>query len=197
MGLLDSVILLFAIVDAPGNLPIFIELTEEMDPPTRRKAYDLATVAGLAVVVLFSLVGRFVLSRVFQIAVSEFQIAGGVLLVAIGVRAMLGGERGSRANGQGLEVAAVPMACPLLVGPGAIVTTMLIVERSGLLHALAAAVIVFALVRVIFWLADPIRRLVGRLGLMILSRIMHIFIVAIGIHYVLAGIRTAFALAAP
>jgi multiple antibiotic resistance protein len=194
MGLLDSTILLFAIVDAPGNLPIFIELTADMAPTTRRKAYDIATVAGLAVLVVFSLVGRFVLTRVFQISVSEFQIAGGVLLVAVGVKSMLGTGRDARGAAEGLEVAAVPMACPLLVGPGAIVTTMLIVERSGVGHAMLAAGIVFALARVIFWLAEPLRRLIGRLGLMILSRIMHIFIVAIGVHFVLAGIRAAFKL---
>jgi len=176
MGLLDSIILLFAIVDAPGNLPIFIELTAEMDPRERRKTYDIATLAGLAVVIVFSLAGRLVLDRVFQISVSEFQIAGGVLLVVVGVRSMIGSDHSSPGLRRGLEVAAVPMACPLLVGPGAIVTTMLIVERNGLLHALLAAVIVFALVRVIFWLAEPIRRLVGPLVLMILSRIMHIFI---------------------
>jgi len=192
MGLLDSVLLLFAIVDAPGNLPVFIELTSAMDPSTRRRVHNIATVAGLGIIVGFSLAGRFVLSHVFQITVSEFQIAGGVLLVAVGVTSMLGRERTNGKPALGIEVAAVPIACPLLVGPGAIVTSMLIVERSGVVHALLAAVIVFVLVRLILALDEPIRRLVGRLGLMILSRIMHIFIVAIGVHFVLAGVRTAF-----
>jgi multiple antibiotic resistance protein len=104
------------------------------------------------------------------------------------------GGDGARKGSRGLEIAAVPMACPLLVGPGAIVTTMLIVERGGLGHALLAGAIVFALVRAIFWLAGPIARLVGNLGLLILSRLMRIFIVAIGIHFVVAGIRAVFQL---
>jgi len=192
MGLLDSIILLFAIVDAPGNLPIFIDLTAGMDAATRQKVYNVATLAGLAVLIIFALAGRFVLNSVFQISVAEFQIAGGVLLVAIGVRSMVVDERASPEVRQGIDIAAVPMACPLLVGPGAIVTAMLIVERSGLVHALIASAIVFALVRVIFWLAEPIRRLLGHLVLMILSRIMRIFIVAIGIHYIVLGLQIVF-----
>lgn len=195
MGLLDSILFLFAIVDAPGNLPIFIELTRDMSPAMRRRVYDVATVAGFVLIVVFSVAGRWVLAKVFQISVSEFQIAGGVLLVAVGVHAMVSeGSDGARKGSRGLEIAAVPMACPLLVGPGAIVTTMLIVERYGLPHALLAGAIVFALVRAIFWLAGPIARLVGNLGLLILSRLMRIFIVAIGIHFVVAGIRAVFQL---
>jgi len=192
LGLLDGVLLLFAIVDAPGNLPIFIELTSRMDRATRRKVYDVATLAGLAVVVVFSLVGKFVLDRVFHISVAEFQIAGGLLLIVVGVLSLTGRERHRPAEpGRGLEIAAVPMACPLLVGPGAIVTTMLLVEHGGHALAIGAAVIVFALVRVILWLDEPIRRLLGPLVLAIISRIMHIFIVAIGVHYCLGGLNSA------
>ena len=196
MGLLDSILFLFAIVDAPGNLPLFIEMTQDMAPPVRRRVYDVATIAGFFIIALFSVAGRWVLATVFQISVSEFQIAGGVLLVAVGIHAMVsgGGNAPSRAP-RGLEIAAVPMACPLLVGPGAITTAMLIVQRNGVAHALLAAAVVFALVRAIFWLAGPIARVIGPLGLLILSRIMRIFIVAIGVHFVVAGIRSVFKLA--
>ena len=196
MGLLDSIILLFAIVNPPGNLPFIIEMTGAMDPATRTRAHNPATLAGFSVLVVFALIGRFVLARVFQISVSEFQIAGGILLMAVGIHSMLGpGRQAAEASG-GIEVAVSPIAVPLLVGPGAIVTAMLIVERGGVGQALLASAVVFGLVRVFFWLAEPIRRVLGRFGLMILSRVMRIFIVAIGVHFVLMGIRTTFNLAA-
>lgn len=195
--LLDSVIFLFAIVDAPGNLPIFMDLMEGMERRLQRRVYDVATVAGFVIIVVFAVAGRFVLKGVFQIEVPEFQIAGGLLLAAVGIHAMVAArEPGTpERRSHGLEIAAVPMACPLLVGPGAIVTTMLIVERHGELHAMLAGAIVFALSRVIFWLDEPIRRVLGNLGLLIFSRIMRIFIVAIGVHFVIAGIRAAFQVA--
>ena len=194
--LLDSVIFLFAIVDAPGNLPVFLELTAGMDRRLQRRVYDVATIAGFVIIVVFAVAGRFVLKSVFQIEVPEFQIAGGLLLAAVGVHAMVAGRGESEPRRtHGLEIAAVPLACPLLVGPGAIVTTMLIVERHGEAHAMLAGAIVFALSRLIFWLDEPIRRVLGNLGLLILSRIMRIFIVAIGVHFIVAGIKAAFQLA--
>jgi len=197
--LLDSVIFLFAIVDAPGNLPIFVDLMEGMEPRLRRRVYDIATVAGFVIIVVFALAGRFVLKSVFQIEVAEFQVAGGLLLAAVGVHAMVASREPDAAEAQqrprGLEIAAVPIACPLLVGPGAIVTTMLIVERHGELHAMLAGAVVFALTRLIFWLDAPLRRLLGSFGLLILSRIMRIFIIAIGVHFIIAGVKTIFHLA--
>ncbi len=195
--LLDSVIFLFAIVDAPGNLPIFVDLMGGMEPRLRRRVYDVATAAGFVIIVVFALAGRFVLKSVFQIEVPEFQIAGGLLLAAVGIHAMVASREPDTAERRphGLEIAAVPMACPLLVGPGAIVTTMLIVERHGEGHALLAGAIVFALTRAIFWLDEPIRRLVGSFGLLILSRIMRIFIIAIGVHFIIAGVKAIFHLA--
>lgn len=197
--LLDSVIFLFAIVDAPGNLPIFVDLLEGMEPRLRRRVYDIATLAGFVVIVVFAVAGRFVLKKVFQIEVPEFQIAGGLLLAAVGIHAMVTSRdpeaAEARRQPRGLEIAAVPIACPLLVGPGAIVTTMLIVERHGEWHALVAGAIVFALTRVIFWLDEPIRRLLGSFGLLIASRIMRIFIIAIGVHFVIAGVKAIFHLA--
>ena len=195
--LLDSVIFLFAIVDAPGNLPIFVDLMEGMEPRLRRRVYDVATAAGFVIIVVFAVAGRLVLKSVFQIDVAEFQVAGGLLLAVVGVHAMVASREPDvvERRPRGLEIAAVPIACPLLVGPGAIVTTMLIVERHGELHALLAGAIVFALTRVIFWLDAPIRRLLGSFGLLILSRIMRIFIIAIGVHFIMAGVKVIFHLA--
>jgi multiple antibiotic resistance protein len=192
--LLDSVIFLFAIVDAPGNLPIFMDLMEGMEGRLRRRVYDVATAAGFVIIVVFAVAGRFVLKKVFQIEVAEFEVAGGLLLAAIGIHAMVAARQPGATDRRphGLEIAAVPIACPLLVGPGAIVTTMLIVERHGEPHALLAGAIVFALTRLIFWLDEPIRRALGNLGLLIFSRIMRIFIIAIGVHFIIAGVKTVF-----
>lgn len=184
--LLKAVIALFVIVDPIGNVPIFISLTENMRKDERKSAFHTATWVALALLLAFALAGQQVLN-VFGISLHSFMIAGGLLLLVLAINILLfGGWKEKVVSPK--SVGAVPIACPLLVGPGAITTTILILQTSGIVVTLIAVVIIFALIWVILRLIEPIYKVLGETGAAVIARIMAIFIAAIAVGFVINGI---------
>jgi multiple antibiotic resistance protein len=96
-----------------------------------------------------------------------------------------------------MEMGVVPMAIPLLVGPGAIVTAILVLDRDGWLIAITALVLTFILCFVIIRSSVVLARLMGRFGTLVVARILWIFIAAIGAHFLISGISEVFGIAVP
>ena len=198
---LEAVISLFAIVNPIGNLPIFVGLTPDVSDADRRKLLRLAGVVGLVIVAILGVAGRFLLSGVFHVSLDEFMFGGGVLLMVIGVRNIIASRSESPAPRPGspgetwrrrVQVAVSPIAIPLLVGPGSIATAMLVVNQHGAVFGLAACVVTFAMVILVMHYSQWIFRVIGEIGTLAIGRVMQIFIVAIGAHFVLQSIRTLF-----
>lgn len=186
--LLKAVIALFIIVDPIGNVPIFISLTENLSKDERKSAFYTATWVALALLLAFALAGQQVLN-VFGISLHSFMIAGGLLLLVLAINILLfGGWKEKEKVVSPKSVGAVPIACPLLVGPGAITTTILILQTSGIVVTLIAVVIIFALIWVILRLIEPIYKVLGETGAAVIARIMAIFIAAIAVGFVINGI---------
>lgn len=136
MGLFHSVVreylVLFAIVNAFGNLPILWELTRDMDRAAKARCYRTAAAVACAIVVAFALVGDWVLREAFQVDVNAFRIAGGILVFAVAARGVLQVPRTQpKAHELDEDVALFPMAFPFLAGPGTIVTTILLMQAEG------------------------------------------------------------------
>jgi len=186
-SLLKGVISLFIIVDPLGNIPIFISLTKEMDENQKRRTFHTATVVGLILLMAFALTGQHLLIF-FGISVYSFMVAGGILLLIISIRLLMAGgwEEGPTSPE---SVGAVPIACPLLVGPGAITTTILTLQEAGIVVTTFSVVIIFAIVWLILNFIDPIYRFLGRVGSLVISRVMALFIAAIAIQYIIGGIE--------
>jgi len=186
--LVKAVIALFVIVDPIGNVPIFISLTENMRKDERKSAFHTATWVALALLLAFALAGQQVLN-VFGISLHSFMIAGGLLLLVLAINILLfGGWKEKEKVVSPKSVGAVPIACPLLVGPGAITTTILILQTSGIVVTLIAVVIIFALIWGILRLIEPIYKVLGETGAAVIARIMAIFIAAIAVGFVIDGI---------
>lgn len=184
--LLKAVIALFVIVDPIGNVPIFISLTEYMSKDERKSAFHTATWVALALLLAFALAGQQVLN-VFGISLHSFMIAGGLLLLVLAINILLfGGWKEKLVSPK--SVGAVPIACPLLVGPGAITTTILILQTSGIAVTLIAVVIIFAVIWGILRLIEPIYKVLGETGAAVIARIMAIFIAAIAVGFVIDGV---------
>ncbi len=185
-NLAKAMLALFIIVDPFGDLPIFIALTEKMTQPERRRVFRSATFTGFALLVVFALLGQQILA-VFGISLYSFMIAGGILLLIIAIKLLIEGEWW---NPQGsLEsLSAVPIAVPLLVGPGAITATILNLQEFGIAITLVAVVIVFLIVWVVLRLVEPVNRFLGKSGSQIIARIMALFIAAIAVQYILTGV---------
>lgn len=191
---INAFLALFAILNPIGNIPIFAEFTDDLDSATRRKLFNIATATGFITLTLLTLTGKWVMSVVFQIDMSEFRIAGGLLLTILAMKYIIfpSRERVRERGASVLQLGVVPMAVPLLVGPGSIVTSILILDRDGPIIAFSALVAVFFVVWLLLLVSPTINRFLGQVGKLVVSRILWIFIAAIGVHFLVSGITEAF-----
>jgi len=186
--LVKMTIALFIVVDPLGSVPIFIGLTQDMDTPQRKKTYQLATITGLILLTFFSLVGQNILV-LFGISLDSFMIAGGILLLIVAVRLLImGGWREQATVSE--SVGAVPIGCPLLVGPGAITTSILNIQSYGILATLLSVLLTFIIVWLILRFIDPIYRVLGKNGSLVITRVMALLIASIAVQYMLQGIKS-------
>ena len=186
LELAKAVITLFIIVDPLGNIPIFISLTKGMAKEDRQKAFRTAIFTGFILLISFALVGQQIF-MLFGISLYSFMIAGGILLLIISIRILVRGEWEEDSTTPE-SIGVVPIGFPLLVGPGAITTTILNLQASGVIVATIAVLMVFVVVQIILRLIDPIYRFLGSSGSLVISRLMALLIAAIAIQYILDGV---------
>ena len=185
---------LLAIINPFGVLPIFISLTKDMTPEERR---HINVVTHIAVTIIL---GEEILEW-FGISLNAFRIAGGVLICIIAYNMMQGSLRirNSRdSQDKGSSFAVVPMALPLMAGPGAISSTIVYASEfhgSSNLLSLFLAIIAFCLISfTIFSMASIIYRFLRQMGVVIVSKIMGIIMMALGVEIFSAGLRGEFPL---
>jgi len=185
-NLARATLALFIIVDPFGNIPVFIGLTEKLEGQQRRRVFRSATLMGFALLVIFAFTGQGLLTF-FGISLYSFQIAGGILLLIIAIKLLIEGEWWNPVGSQA-SLSAVPLAVPLLVGPGAITATILNLQEFGIVITLVAVVAVFLVVWLVLRLVEPVYRFLGKSGSQIIARIMSLFIAAIAVQYIINGI---------
>lgn len=189
-----AMIKLFAIVDPVGNLPIFLEVAERIPPQQTRKAFNTAVIAGIVILLVFAFAGEAILTRVFGVTLHDLQIAGGLVLLILAIERLIfstaSNEKIIDARYGPYEIGAVPLACPLLAGPGAMVTSLTTLKEYGPVVTIAAIFSVFAILWVIVQFIEPLNRFLGKLITRVISKIMWLFIAAIGVHMALSGLRT-------
>ena len=178
--------LLFAVMDAVGTVPIFVSLTSAF-PDARRRILRQAIVISTVVLVVFSLFGWLIFD-IFGITLDDFRIAGGIILFVVAMDQLTGG--GVKSKGlEPSDVAAFPLATPLLAGPGAISTVIII---SGPPYSPLLALIVIlcnsVLAYAILSSTDSVRKVLGANGTNALSRITALLIAALAVSFVVGGI---------
>lgn len=189
-GLLKAVVALFVVVDPIGNVPIFIGLTRNLSPLQRRRTFRSAVIVSAALLLVFAFAGHLLLA-LFGISIHSFKIAGGLLLLIIAMKILVTGsweEKEVTPEGVG----AVPMAFPLLAGPGAITTTIVMLQILGLVEVILAVVIVILLTSVVLISIERIYLFLGRAGSVVAARLMAIFIAAIAFQFMIEGLRFYF-----
>ncbi len=187
---LTTAVTIFVIVDPPGLLPVFLGLTNVLSPRQRRRAADRASAVAFGVIAVFALFGKQILDYL-QVSVPALQVSGGLLLLLIALELLMGKAEDPVAH-KGVNVAIVPLGTPLMAGPGAIVATMLAVQRSpgfvGYLTVALALVTVMFLVWVFLRYAGLIRALLRESGTVLASRIAGLLLSAIAVQMVADGI---------
>ncbi len=187
---LTTAVTLFVIVDPPGLLPVFLGLTRSMDVHDRRRAARRAAAVAFGVIAVFAIFGRQILDYL-QVSVPAMSVSGGLLLLLVALE-LLTGRFEEPTSTAGVNVAIVPLGTPLLAGPGAIVATMLAVERqpdlAGYLTVFAALIVVMLLVWLALRYSDVLRTLLRESGTVLASRIAGLLLSAIAVQMVADGV---------
>jgi multiple antibiotic resistance protein len=150
----------------------------------------IATAAGLLFV--FAVAGTQLLS-IFGITLASFMVAGGILLFIVAIEFLMHGEWRLGSVGAQSETGVVPIAFPLLAGPGAITAVIISFQTAGLAVTALSIVIVIGITYVILRYVDRIYRVLGRRGSIIVTRVFAVLIAAIAVQFVVDGIRELFA----
>jgi multiple antibiotic resistance protein len=185
----EAFVTLVVIMDPVGSAPICISLTAGRSSAARRRAALEAAGAAGGVVVVFALFGRLILDYL-HVSVESLTIAGGLLLLLVALQ-MLRGEDMAQPNTA--NVALVPLATPLLAGPGAIAAVMVLTRRyedtSGMIGVLLAIVAVVVVVAVGLMLADRIARLVPPSAIQLLTRVLGLLLAAIAVQFIVDAVK--------
>jgi multiple antibiotic resistance protein len=197
----SALLTLFVVVDPIGLCPTFLVVTDGLPRAARRGvAWRASLTAGL-ILVGAALIGNWLLGTL-GISLSAFRIAGGLLLFSIASEMVLGVRlrRESEAAEEAIEehvrnIATVPLAIPLMAGPGAITATVLLAghaDGNPMLLALLIAVValIAALCLAAFVFAERISGLLGMTGNIVLSRLLGVLLAALAVQYVVDGIRS-------
>ena len=184
---------LFSVINPISAAPIFVAMTEEL-PEGRRRAALRACLAAAAVLAVFAAAGGAIFAF-FGITVPAFQIAGGVIFAALSVRTLQDGEK-EAPEGEKEDPSVVPLGIPVIAGPGAITTVMVLVgqaQDSARRMALGGAIAINVVLTFLILLAAPaIVAWIGTTGQRIVSKIMGLITAVIGIQFVINGMTTVF-----
>ena len=196
----SALVTLLVVVDPMALAPTFLAVTHGLPEAARRSVGVRASLIAAAILIGAALIGQWLLTML-GISLPAFRIAGGLLLFSIASEMAFGlrVQRQSKAAEQAIEehvrnIAAFPLAFPLLAGPGAITATVLLAGQAAgqplMLAALIGVIIVTAgACFVAFLLAGRIGRLLGVTGNVVLERLLGILLAALAVQYVIDGVR--------
>lgn len=199
----SSFVTLALVIDPIGLAPAFIAITQGFDSAQKRALALRASVIAGVILIVTALLGNWVLAQL-RIGLSAFQISGGILLFSVATR-MIFGERirqesreaETAAREKIADLAAFPLAIPLVAGPGAITATLLLASRTGgnplWLVALVLIIVAVAIASAVsFLLADQLSRMLGRTGNIVIARLLGILLAAFATQFVVDGVKSAF-----
>lgn len=188
---------LFVVIDPIGLAPIFVALTPGMTASQRRRIGRRALIVAAVLLLLFGVAGKAILD-VIGISISAFRIAGGMLLFLTALD-MLFERRTERREEKGQtdpghnDPSVFPIAMPLLAGPGALATMILLVgNQPGWGHLAMINLVMLAVLIVtalFFELATPLAHALGRTGVMVVTRLLGMLLAALSVQFVIDGLK--------
>ena len=191
------------IIDPVGTAPLFVSLTEGRSEAERLRTARTGVLVATGVLFVFALVGKELLAAL-GVSLAAFRIAGGALLFLVAIDMVFARQSGLRSTTwsedaeahQRADVSVFPLAIPLIAGPGAIASVMLLMgEAAGSLLAQAAVLAVLALVLLVTYLclraAGQVVRLLGITGTNVVGRVLGIVLAALAAQFIIDGVRAA------
>jgi multiple antibiotic resistance protein len=175
---------LFVAIDPIGLVAIFAGLGTSASPERRRHQAFLGILTGLCVAVGFIFLGKAVFAAL-GITVADFQVAGGLILLVLAVRELVGFGPSDRGGGD--EFGVVPLGMPLIAGPALLTSLLILIDTVGVLFTLISLLLNLGLVAVALCQADRFTRLMGKQGLRGVSKIIALLLAAIAISLIRRG----------
>ncbi len=198
-GFLKTLISLIVITDPVGAIPVFVLLTHGQTPAEKARTARASALTVALILVIAALAGEAIL-RLFGISLPSFRVAGGILLLVMALDMLNARPSRSRQTPEETDeaerrqdIAVVPMAIPIIAGPGAIGTVILFAQTGPfwphILRVAGVILIVGAIAYAALRLAGPIGRRLGTSGMHILTRVMGLILAAIGVEFIVGGLR--------
>ena len=177
---------LFVIMDPPGTIPLFLSLTSGRSSAMRKRLAAQAVLVAFVVIVVFALFGQTILNYL-GITLPALQAAGGLLLLLVALE-LLTGQADEPTETANVNVALVPLGTPLLAGPGAIVATIVFVQRVDDVWEGVAVALGIVAVHIVLWLfmrfSVVIIRVIKESGVILITRIAGLLLSAIAVQLV-------------
>lgn len=207
-----KILLAFMVLINPFSaLSLYLDLTHDYQKKERRKVAQIAALTVFVTIAVFALVGNHIL-KIFGISTGAFQVGGGILVFLIAVSMVSGGSNMAKptiGNNESDEIhiqqidknklistAVVPIAIPMMIGPGGISTVVIYTSSASTWFDLVAVIVSGAIIALICLLAllaaDKVSNLLGETGLTILNRVMGMMLAAVAVEIVLGGLKALF-----
>ena len=174
---------IFGVMDSVGNVPVFLSLTEGFDIQTKKRLAIKAVLRAGAILLVFLFLGNAILDF-FRISIESFRIAGGLIIILIGLQILFGIRSFKDSLSQADDLSSVPLATPLIAGPGMITTTIIFSKEYGYIITIIAIAANLLLSWILFHFAHRIVKIIGRSGSLMLAKFMSLILVAIGVEFI-------------
>jgi len=182
---------IFAIMDPLAALPPLIEVVADLKPSDARRMINRAAIAIFILLTLFSIAGGIIL-YIFGLSISSLKIAAGIILMATAIDTLITGHKPEKIDAG--EYIIVPIATPLIVGPGTMTLLITASRLYGIINTLIAAYIAFIATYIILLISQNIVRLAGTTFVNGLGRFMSIIIASFAVEMFVSGIREILAI---
>lgn len=184
----DAFITLFIVFDSIGNVPIFYSLTRGIDEKERLKIFHKSVAIAFTLLTFFMVFGYSFLEY-YGVTMSDFQVAGGILLLLLAIEGIMGRIEAEQIKTEDLAV--VPMATPLLAGPGSIYTVMYLDTVYGPLPTLLSIALNTLIALLLLKYSQQILSKAGKNLILVISKLMALMLAVIAVSMIRAGIEEA------
>jgi len=194
MDVFSAALLLFLVIDPVGNVPAFLSILQTVSPQRYRYIVARELLIALVVLIFFLFFGKYILTAL-QISQASLGAAGGIILFLIALRMIFPGPKGIFGEeADGTEPFIVPLAIPLIAGPAAMATLMLLMARDpdDWLLWLGALMLAWSASSIILLLSGQLARLLGKRTLMAIERLMGLLLTAVAVQMLIDGVEQAY-----
>lgn len=175
---------LFVAIDVIGILPIFMSLVEGIEKPLKTKIVNQSVITAVSISIGFLAIGKFVFS-VLGIAIYDFKMAGGLLLLVFAIHDLLFAERGKRIITSTIGI--VPLGIPLVIGPAVLTTIIVAVDTYGYIPTVTSLIVNLFIVWIVFQKSNFMYRLMGEGGSKAFAKVASLLLAAIAVMMIRKG----------